>query len=110
MTHWTIEDTKQLYNIAHWGEGYFDINAQGHLTARPAGQGGFAVDLYELIDEINASDLSLPVLVRFTDILHHRIDRLNRAFAAAKATHAYPLRIKGRGIYRESTERHDTCS
>jgi arginine decarboxylase len=89
MTHWTIEDTKQLYNIAHWGEGYFDINERGHLTARPNGQSGFAVDLYRLINEINDSDLSLPVLVRFTDILHHRIDRLNRAFAIAKAAHDY---------------------
>jgi arginine decarboxylase len=89
MTHWTIEDTKRLYNIAHWSEGYFDINGQGHLTACPAGHGSFAVDLYQLIDEINASDLSLPVLVRFTDILHHRIDRLNRAFSGAKATHSY---------------------
>jgi len=89
MTHWTIEDTKQLYNIAHWGEGYFDINDQGHLTARPAGPGGFGVDMYQLISEVNASDLSLPVLVRFTDILHHRIDRLNRAFASAKTTHNY---------------------
>ena len=89
MTHWTIEDTKQLYNISHWGEGYFDINAQGNLTARPAGHGSFAVDLYQLIDEINAADLSLPVLVRFTGILHHRIDRLNRAFTSAKAAHNY---------------------
>ncbi len=89
MTHWTIEDTKQLYNLPHWGEGYFDINEQGHLTARPAGGDGFAVDMYRLIEEINASDLSLPVLVRFTDILHHRIGRLNRAFAQAKATHHY---------------------
>jgi arginine decarboxylase len=89
MTHWTLEDTKQLYNIAHWSEGYFDINEQGHLSARPAGHGGFAVDLHQLISEINASDLSLPVLVRFTDILHHRIDRLNRAFASAKVTHHY---------------------
>jgi arginine decarboxylase len=89
MTHWTIEDTKQLYNIAHWSEGYFDINEQGHLSARPTGHGGFAVDLYQLISEINDSDLSLPVLVRFTDILHHRINRLNQAFASAKATHNY---------------------
>jgi arginine decarboxylase len=89
MTHWTIEDTKHLYNIAHWSEGYFDINSDGHLTARPSGAGGAAVDLFKLIAEISDSDLSLPVLVRFTDILHHRIDRLNRAFATAKSKHDY---------------------
>ena len=89
MTHWTIEDTKQLYNITHWSEGYFDINRDGHLSAHPTGAGGIAVDLYKLITEINASDLSLPVLVRFTDVLHHRINRLNQAFADAKNKHDY---------------------
>jgi len=89
MTYWTIEDTKQLYNIAHWSEGYFDINSDGHLTALPIGADGVSVDLYKLIAEINDSDLSLPVLVRFTDILHHRIDRLNNAFAVARNKYDY---------------------
>ncbi|WP_455203448.1 biosynthetic arginine decarboxylase [Kaarinaea lacus] len=83
MTHWTIEDTRQAYNIAHWGDGYFDINAKGHLVVLPNADTSSAVDLYQLVDEINDAGLSLPVLVRFTDILHHRIRHLHNAFERA---------------------------
>ena len=27
---WTIEDSRELYNIAHWSEGYFDIDDRVH--------------------------------------------------------------------------------
>jgi arginine decarboxylase len=32
---WTIDESKDLYNIEGWGIGYFDINEQGHVTVHP---------------------------------------------------------------------------
>jgi len=73
MFDWTIQKARDAYNIAHWSGGYFDVNDKGHLICRPGGrENGAAIDLYELSKEFKAANLSLPVLVRFSDILRHR--------------------------------------
>ena len=102
MTDWTIEKARDTYNIAYWGNGYFDINAQGHVIARPDPHSGHpGIDLHELAREFPAQSLTLPVLVRFSGILHHRIDELCSAFATASArdgyqgryTAVYPIKV-----------------
>jgi arginine decarboxylase len=88
--NWNITRSRELYNIAHWSNAYFDINAQGHVVAYPKGNSdGPAVDLYALGRQLNEAGLALPVLVRFVDILHHRIDMLCDAFARAMQTENY---------------------
>jgi len=90
MTGWDIDEARRLYNIAHWSAGYFDINSAGHLVARPfRDQDGAAIDVYQVTQEIRQLGLTLPVLVRFSDILHDRVRELNRAFAQAIASDDY---------------------
>jgi arginine decarboxylase len=87
---WNIAQARDTYNIAHWGNGYFDVNEAGHVIARPdprSAQPG--IDLHELVREFEALGLALPVLVRFSGILHHRIDSLCEAFAQAMRADAY---------------------
>ncbi len=79
-----VEEARKAYNIAHWSGGYFDINENGTVVVYPQGRRGEAViDLGELINQINRAGLSFPVLVRFTDIIHQRIDALQSAFQQA---------------------------
>ncbi|MES1927039.1 biosynthetic arginine decarboxylase [Salinisphaera sp. T31B1] len=85
---WSIDDARALYRIAAWGEGYFDINARGAVSVTPV-PGGPAIALDELTEQIKRAGLRLPVLVRFTDILGDRIDRLTRAFEDARRRHDY---------------------
>ena len=90
MTNWTIAKARETYNIEHWSAGYFDINTQGQLVAFPDGERKQpGINVAELIPAILARGLSLPVLVRFTDILKHRVKALNTAFAAAISHYAY---------------------
>ncbi len=87
---WTIEQSRQLYNLSGWSDGYVDINAQGHLVVRPGGvERKIEVDLYELAAEIRQSGLSWPVLVRCGGIIRDRLDRLCGAFARAREQLAY---------------------
>ena len=87
---WDLEQARAAYNIAHWSNGYFDIGERGHLVACPkADPAGGVIDLHELIGRIRAHGLSTPVLVRFIDILHHRIDVLHGSFTAAMDRLAY---------------------
>ncbi len=90
MTDWTIDSAHATYNIAYWGNGYFDINDQGHVIARPDPRARHpGIDLHVLAREFAQHDLTLPVLVRFSGILHHRIDELCAAFAKASDTDGY---------------------
>jgi arginine decarboxylase len=102
MADWSINHARATYNIARWSNGYFDINKNGHLLVRPAGDNvSTGIDLYELAHEIKRTGLSLPVLVRFSNILHHRVDQLCHAFATAMQeddyqghyTAVYPIKV-----------------
>jgi len=77
---WTPEDAIRAYSLRRWGQGYFSVNAEGHLTVHPTRESRLEVDLAVLAAEIRAAGLSWPVLVRFTDILHDRVSALCGAF------------------------------
>lgn len=63
MRKWRIEDSEELYNITGWGTSYFGINDKGHVVVTPR-KDGVAVDLKELVDELQLRDVAAPVLVR----------------------------------------------
>ncbi len=92
---WTIEKSENLYRIQGWGEPYFSINAAGHVTVAPQGDRGGSLDLYELVSSLQQRNLALPMLIRFSDILEHRIERLNACFAKAIARYNYGGVYKG---------------
>jgi arginine decarboxylase len=89
---WRIEDSLDLYNVAAWGKGYFSINDAGHVVVRPDTTPEREIDLYEVVEGLQARDLSTPVVVRFSDILAHRLKRLHDAFASAIAENDYKNR------------------
>ncbi len=102
MTDWSLEDAFRTYNIDHWGSDYFAVNPKGRVVVKPSpAQPNAAVDLTQLCQTLQAQGLSLPVLVRFTDILHHRVNRLCAAFDKAMQeqeysggyTAVYPIKV-----------------
>ncbi|HZO54829.1 MAG TPA: biosynthetic arginine decarboxylase [Bryobacteraceae bacterium] len=80
---WDIQSARNLYNIQSWGAKYFDINEAGHVIARPLQEAGASVDLTDVVEEAKARGLKFPVLVRFQDILRHRVESINLAFRAS---------------------------
>jgi arginine decarboxylase len=82
-------DCHHIYALHQWSTGYFQINAAGHLCACPDPEGDVAIDLITLITRLQQEGLSLPILVRFDDILRHRVKKLQDAFATAIARHHY---------------------
>ncbi len=86
---WTIEDSEELYRIKGWGEPYFSINAKGNITVSPRGDRGGSLDLKRLVEGLKQRDFQLPVLIRFSEILADRLERLNACFAKAIARFSY---------------------
>jgi arginine decarboxylase len=101
MQTWTIDAARNQYAIAHWGENYFDIGANGELIVRPRGSDGPSVSLANIVDAATAQGSRLPLLIRFGDILRDRLSRLQGAFARAMSdwdyeggyTAAYPVKV-----------------
>jgi arginine decarboxylase len=90
IMNWTPQDARNLYNLPGWSNGYFDVGSDGHLLARPGGYADApAIDLKALVDRVHEHGLTLPVLVRFTDILRSQVDRLHGAFTAAMQASGY---------------------
>ncbi|MEQ1530920.1 MAG: biosynthetic arginine decarboxylase, partial [Methylococcales bacterium] len=86
---WTIQQSAQLYAIENWGQNYFSINADGHVSVKPSADKAVELDLYEIAQSLHDKQLSLPVLVRFTDILKDRVKRLQNAFQMACENNSY---------------------
>ena len=94
---WSIESARGLYNIQRWGAKYFDINDAGHVVAHPLHEAGAAVDINDVIDEARSRGLKFPLLIRFQDILRHRVEAINAAFRNSIAEFNY--RAKYRGVF-----------
>jgi arginine decarboxylase len=103
---WTIEDSEELYRIQGWGEPYFSINAAGHVTVSPQGDRGGSLDLFELVNALKQRNLGLPLLIRFSDILEDRIERLNACFSRAIARYNYPGVYRGVFPVKSNQQRH----
>src|SRR5205085_2846486 len=89
MEKWKVHDAVEMYGVRNWGKGYFAINKAGHLQVHPTKRPDRFVDLKELVDQLQARGIQLPILLRFTDILRHRVGELNEAFQHAIKEYDY---------------------
>src|SRR5215813_8498150 len=92
---WTAEDSASLYMIDRWGAGYFDVNANGDMTVAPLQEHGIAIPIIDALREAKALNLDTPLLIRFQDLLRHRVENLNNAFGKAIADHNYHGAYRG---------------
>src|SRR3954464_15361947 len=99
---WSIEAARALYNVEGWGAGFFDINSRGHVIVRPNKEHPeHEVDLYDVAMDLEEQGITLPVLLRFSDILRSRIEALTTRFDEARAefqytggyTTVYPIKV-----------------
>jgi len=95
---WSMEQAKHHYRVDGWGLQHFSINAQGNVVAKIADT---ELDLYELSKHLVEKGVSLPVLVRFPQILQQSLSNLYSAFQQAIGSNrysgvyiaAYPIKV-----------------
>ncbi len=86
---WTSSDAAEAYEVARWGKGYFSIGENGHVYVHPTKDASRAIDLKQLVDHLQLRGIALPTLIRFRDILRHRLRDIHDAFATAIHQHNY---------------------
>jgi arginine decarboxylase len=95
LRRWTTADALETYNIPRWGCGYFGVSDQGSLLVTPRGENNGSIDMKELIDELSARGIQLPILLRFSDILRSRIELICGAFTGAMKEYGYGGQYRG---------------
>ncbi len=97
LSKWSVDESRELYNITEWGKGFFDINEKGNMVVTPEKTRQKSLDIKELMDDLRLRGIHPPVLIRFTDILQKRIQELQGAFQ--KAIQEYGYRGAYHGVY-----------
>ena len=96
-TEWDLESAIATYNVEGWGNGYFTVNSSGNVEAKPLQENGGSIDLLEVVNEARARNLGFPLVIRFQDLLRHRVESINRVFQTAITEFGY--RNEYRGVF-----------
>src|SRR5437588_3421847 len=95
MKDWDVESAIATYNVDGWGSGYFTVNAEGNVVAKPLQENGGSITILEVVNEARTRGLSFPLVIRFQDLLRHRVESVNLAFQAAIAEFDYRGQYRG---------------
>ena len=111
---WSVEDAAELYQIQDWGKGYFAVDGAGHVVVRPDAYRRREVKLLEIVEAMHDQGLTTPLLIRFSDLLAHRLQHLHRAFTTAirqndyagRYVAVYPIKVNQQRPVVEEIHRH----
>jgi arginine decarboxylase len=92
---WDVEAAISTYNVDGWGTGYFTINAAGNAEVRPLQEKGGAIDILDVVTEARERGLGFPLVLRFQDLLRHRVESVNCAFRKAIEEFGYKNHYRG---------------
>src|ERR1041384_3698210 len=98
---WTVEDSENLYRVKLWGESYFYVNDDGHLSVRPVLGDSIGIDVFRVVQDLKQQRIQFPLLIRFQDLLRSRVTELYVAFRKAieesefknAYTGVYPIKV-----------------
>jgi arginine decarboxylase len=92
---WSREQAFQVYNIDRWGGEYFGINNAGNISVRPKKDNGPELDITDVVAAARDQGLSLPLLIRFQDLLRNQVAAINESFRSAIREHNYQGQYRG---------------
>lgn len=93
---WSVDDASALYNVDRWGGDYFEVSPNGKMVVAPLGTRGGKIAIVDVVEAaIRDEGLKAPLIIRFQDILHHRVRVLNEAFTKAIAGSKYRGQYRG---------------
>ncbi|TFJ88771.1 arginine decarboxylase, partial [Lonepinella koalarum] len=89
-----VSDANELYQVDRWSSGWFRVSGSGKMEVTP-GQ-GLSAPLRDIIDELDEErGESLPLILRFPQVLAGRVQHLNEAFRAAIREYDYQGSYQG---------------
>ncbi len=91
---WSVEKSEELYGFKRWGAGHYSVDAGGCVCVQPCADGR-TIRLLDVINEARGMGLKAPMVIRFQDLLHHRVVQLNEMFNNAIKQEGYKGEYRG---------------
>ena len=91
---WSIAKSEEIYGFKRWGAGHFGAGEDGTVNVQPLADGR-TIRIMDVVDEAVAMGLKAPLVIRFQDLLRHRVEQLNGVFAQAIKDEGYKGSYRG---------------
>ena len=93
---WDSVRSSELYGVDAWGNNFFHVTADGYAAVKLKNASGpVSVKFHDIVQGLYQRGLSLPVLLRFGDLLAARIAAIHQAFGKASAESGYAGAYRG---------------
>ena len=91
---WSTEKSEELYGFKRWGAGHFGVGPDGSVTVQPLADGR-SIRIMDVVEEADSMGFKAPLVIRFQDLLRHRVEQLNAVFAQAIKDEGYKGAYRG---------------
>jgi arginine decarboxylase len=90
---WSAAKSEEHFGFKRWGSGHFHVDEGGFVNVQPLPEGA-SIRIMDVIQEAVDMGLRAPMVIRFQDLLRHRVLQLNQIFNRAIKDEGY------KGCYR----------
>jgi arginine decarboxylase len=91
---WSVAQSEEIYGFKRWGSGHFGAGPDGFVNVQPLADGR-EIRIMDVVDEAVGMGLKAPLVIRFQDMLHHRVTQLNEMFRKAIKEEGYKGEYRG---------------
>ncbi len=91
---WSTLQSEDLYGFKRWGAGHFGVAEDGTVTVQPLADGR-SIRIMDVVDEAVSMGMKAPLVIRFQDLLRHRVEQLNGVFQQAIKEEGYKGGYRG---------------
>lgn len=91
---WSAAQSEELYGFKRWGIGHFGVDSDGFVNVQPLADGR-GIRIMDVVNEATEMGLKAPIVVRFQDLLRHRVTQLNELFRQAIKEEGYKGEYRG---------------
>ncbi len=93
-TAWSAAKSEEHFGFKRWGSDHFHVDDDGFVNVQPL-PGGASIRIMDVIQESVGMDLRAPMVIRFQDLLRHRVLQLNQVFNRAIKDEGYKGDYRG---------------
>ena len=93
-SNWSAAKSEEHYGFKRWGSGHYSVDSEGFVTVQPLADGR-GIRVLDVINEALGMGLKAPMVIRFQDLLRHRVIQLNEVFLKAIREEGYKGAYRG---------------
>jgi arginine decarboxylase len=91
---WSAAKSEEHYGFKRWGAPHISVDDGGFVNVQPRADGR-GIRVLDVVDEALGMGLKAPMVIRFQDLLRHRVIQLNECFNRAIKDEGYKGEYRG---------------